>query len=113
MTPPEASIATSMASWCATASDVVRSIYSEAGDELSDTARDLRKHARASEARHALEAMLELAKSLQVLEAEAADFDANAELLNTHNGVVNLRTGELRPRTGLPHDQKRRLRLRP
>lgn len=77
------------------AADVVRGMYAEAGDGLSDRAGGLRKHAKASEAKRALDAMLELAKSLKVLEAEVGDFDADPELLNTVDGVVDLRTGEL------------------
>jgi putative DNA primase/helicase len=84
--------------------DVVRSMYSEAGDELGDAAKDLRRHAARSETKRSLDAMLSLAKSLESLEAEVSDFDADHELLNTTNGVVDLRNGDLHP-----HDPKYRM----
>ena len=77
--------------------DVVRSMYGEAGDGLTDAARDLRKHAARSETKKSLDAMLSLAQSLQSLEAEVSDFDADPDLLNTPSGVVDLRSGELHP----------------
>ena len=86
------------------ATDVVRSMYREAGDALTDEAKDLRKHAKNSESKKAVDGMFYFAKSLEALEAESADFDADAELLNTTAGVVNLRTGELHP-----HDPKYRM----
>lgn len=77
--------------------DVVRSMYTEAADGLTDTDKDLRRHAERSEAKRALDAMLDLCKSLESLEAEIEDFDADPELLNTQSGVVNLATGDLHP----------------
>jgi len=79
------------------ASDTVRSMYAEAGDALTDEAKDLRKHAARSEAKRTLDAMLDLSKSLESLEAEPEDFDANPEMLNTLSGVVDLASGDMRP----------------
>ena len=86
------------------ATDTVRSMYSEASDALSDVAKDLRKHAARSEAKRSLDAMLDLSRSLEALEAEAADFDADKELFNTMSGVVDLRSGEVHA-----HDPKYRM----
>jgi putative DNA primase/helicase len=77
------------------ATDVVRAMYREAGDKLTDEAKSLRRHAALSESKKALDAMLSLAQSLQSLEAEVSDFDADPDLLNTASGVVDLRSGEL------------------
>jgi P4 family phage/plasmid primase-like protien len=86
------------------AADVVRSIYRDAGDDMSKAADTLRKHAKDSESKRALDAMLSLAQSLEALEAEVADFDADPELLNTRSGVVDLRSGALHP-----HSPKHRM----
>jgi putative DNA primase/helicase len=79
------------------ASDTVRSMYSEAhGHDGSDKDRaEIAKHAARSEAKRALDAMLDLAKSLEVLAAESTDFDADPEMLNTLSGVVDLATGKV------------------
>lgn len=78
------------------AKETVRAIYAEAAACPDDAKRKaLADHARRSETRRALDAMLALAESEEALEAETADFDADPDLLNVRNGVVNLRTGEL------------------
>ncbi len=78
------------------AKDTVRSIYAEAAAEGDDEQRKaLVKHARGSEAKNKIEAMLELAKSEVPVSPD--ELDANPLLLNVPNGTVDLRTGELLP----------------
>ncbi len=77
------------------AKDTVRSIYAEAAAEGDDERRkSLVKHARASEAKNKIEAMLELAKSEVPVSPD--ELDPNPLLLNAPNGTIDLRTGELR-----------------
>jgi putative DNA primase/helicase len=77
------------------AKETVRSIYREASEEEDEERRKgLAKHARASESETRIRAMVELAKS--EIPASPDDLDAAAMLLNTSNGTVDLRTGELR-----------------
>jgi putative DNA primase/helicase len=77
------------------AKETVRSIYREAGDEEDEDRRKaLAKHARSSESETRIRAMVELAKS--EVPASPDEFDADAWLLNTNNGTIDLRTGELR-----------------
>ncbi|MDP8951541.1 MAG: phage/plasmid primase, P4 family, partial [Actinomycetota bacterium] len=78
------------------AKETVRSIYAEAAAEGDDEQRKaLVKHARASEAKNKIEAMLELAKSEVPVSPD--ELDAAPLLLNAPNGTVDLRTGELLP----------------
>jgi putative DNA primase/helicase len=80
------------------AKDTARSIYAEAAAAPSDKAAEkLAAWARASLSRSKLEAMIRLAQSEAAIAARPADFDANAWILNCENGVINLRTGKLRP----------------
>ena len=53
--------------------------------------------AKASQARGKLEAAVKLAESEGAVSANADQFDANPWLLNCANGVLDLRTGTLRP----------------
>src|SRR5918995_719814 len=77
------------------AKETVRSIYREASNEEDENRRKaLAKHARASESETRIRAMVELAKS--EIPASPDHFDADAWLLNTSNGTIDLRTGELR-----------------
>lgn len=77
------------------AMQTIRAIYDEAGDGLDDHCKALRAFALKSESKQAVSAMLELAKSVACLQAEGDDFDANPELFNAANGVVDLSNGEL------------------
>lgn len=80
------------------ATETVRSIYVEAAEcEEGRTRKALGSHARTSESKHAIDAMLYFASSLESLQAEVSDFDADPDLLNTRSGVVNLRTQQLSP----------------
>jgi putative DNA primase/helicase len=73
----------------------VRAMYEEAARLDADAARQaLVNHARLSEARPRLEAMVALAK--HQVTARLSDFDRNPHLLNVKNGTIDLRTGELR-----------------
>ena len=55
------------------------------------------KHARSSQSKKAIEAMLWLARSEPGIPTELTDFDADPMLLNVANGTLDLRTGELSP----------------
>lgn len=77
------------------AKETVRSIYGEAAAaEDEDRRKALAKHATASEAEGKIRAMVELAKS--EVPVSPGELDAQPWLLNTPNGTVDLRTGELR-----------------
>jgi putative DNA primase/helicase len=79
------------------ASDTVRAIYGEAGDDADDQRRKaLGQHALRSESERALTAMIELAKSRPGVPAIPQDFDRDPWLLTVANGTVDLRSGELR-----------------
>jgi putative DNA primase/helicase len=77
------------------AKETVRSIYRESSAEEDEERRKaLAKHARASESETRIRAMVELAKS--EIPASPDQFDADPWLLNTSNGTIALRTGEMR-----------------
>ncbi len=77
------------------AKQTVREIYREAADAADDeTRKALAKHAKASEAENRVQAMISLAKS--EVPIMPAALDADPWLLNTNNGTVNLKAGELR-----------------
>ncbi len=80
------------------AKETVRQIYREAADSDSeDVRKELSKWAHKSETRAAREAMVALAASEPGIAIGVADLDADPWLLNVANGVVDLRTGLLRP----------------
>lgn len=83
------------------AKDTVRSIYAEAGAVDDEGERKaLSSHARRSEARQRVEAMISLAESS--LPVRVKDLDADPWLLNCQNGTIDTRTGEV-----LAHDRER------
>jgi len=67
-------------------------------DEIKNAAdRDIRmRHAKHSQSRSAIEAMIWLARSEPGIPARLTQFDVDGWLLNVGNGTLNLRTGELR-----------------
>jgi len=76
----------------------VRGMYADAGDgESYENRTALAKHAIKSEAAARVAAMLDLARWLPGVPIQITDFDREPILLNCLNGVVNLRTGTLRP----------------
>lgn len=76
---------------------VAVSIYQEAADEKDDAQRQLlSKWARVSEAVAKRRSMKDSAYCDPQVSAEMIDFDADPLLLGVENGVVDLRTGELR-----------------
>jgi putative DNA primase/helicase len=78
------------------ASLTVRSMYMEAGQLDDHGARQtLVNHARQSEARPRLEAIVALTKHR--VTARLRDFDRDPYLLNVSNGTIDLKTGVLRP----------------
>ena len=75
----------------------VRAIYLEAGLEKDETRRQLvAKHARASEARVRIEAMVRLAETEHGIPVLTDHFDRDSYLLNCLNGTLDLKTGQLR-----------------
>jgi putative DNA primase/helicase len=77
------------------AKETVRSIYFEVAKEDDDAWRKaLRDHARRSEARTRVEAMIALARSESGIPTRPDEFDADPWLLNAENGTLDLRTGE-------------------
>ena len=80
------------------AKDTVRHIYREAADEADDSRRKaIVTHAKASEKRERLRAMIDLARSEPGIEITAPELDQYPYLLNMQNGEVDLRTGVLHP----------------
>lgn len=77
----------------ARAKETAGSIYGEVRDALDKDATF--KHAKRSQSKGAIEAMMWLARSEPGIPARLTDFDANGWLFNVANGTVNLRTGEL------------------
>jgi putative DNA primase/helicase len=77
------------------AKETVRGIYREASDaEDEERRKALAKHAAASESETRIRAMIELAKSEAPISPD--QLDADPWLLNTENGTVDLRTGQVR-----------------
>jgi putative DNA primase/helicase len=75
----------------------VRAIYSEAENAHDDNARKaIARWAMTSETRSRVEAMIALARSMPGIPVKPEELDADPWLLNVENGVINLRTGELR-----------------
>ncbi len=80
------------------AKQTAKSIYSEAAlAEDDDEAKKISKHAQSSQSCLRLTSMLSLAKSELPIPIMHESLDSEAWLLNCENGVVDLRTGELRP----------------
>lgn len=74
----------------------IRNIYKEAFEEEDEEKRKaIADHARRSESKARLEAMISLAQSFVPVLPDAMDQDE--WLFNCENGVINLKTGELRP----------------
>jgi P4 family phage/plasmid primase-like protien len=78
--------------------DMVRTLYTEAGEEEDLAKRTaIGKYARSCESRSSIEAAVHICKSLKGIPATVDDFDADRLLINAANGTIDLRTGELRP----------------
>jgi putative DNA primase/helicase len=76
----------------------VKAMYAEAAKLVDDMRRQkLAKHAHASESVSRLQGMIKLAESEAEIQAGVADFDIHPHLLCAPNGVVDLRSGKLRP----------------
>ena len=79
------------------AKETVRAIYAEAAHaEGGDTRKALANHAKSSEARSRIEAMISLARSEPGIAVTPEELDADPWALNVFNGTVDLRSGELR-----------------
>ncbi|MCL4780697.1 MAG: hypothetical protein KJ049_10930 [Gammaproteobacteria bacterium] len=68
-------------------------------DEIKNASdRDaMMRHAKKSQSKNAIDAMIYLARSEPGIFASTAEFDADPMLLNVLNGTIDLRTGTLRP----------------
>ncbi len=81
------------------AKDTVLHLYELAQRESDDQRRtQLAVHALRTENAHRLQAMVDLAKDEMGMAIEPQAFDANLMLFNVSNGVLDLKTGECRPR---------------
>jgi putative DNA primase/helicase len=82
------------------AKSVPMDLYREASKiRDADLRDDVSRHARRTESERSLKALISLAQSEEGIPASPDDFDANEWLLNTQNGIVDLRTGKLTPHT--------------
>lgn len=78
------------------AKETVLGIYAEASAELDDGRRNaLVAHAKTSQKRDCINAMMDLAKP--DLAIRPTELDSDPWLLNCQNGTINLRTGTLQP----------------
>lgn len=77
------------------AREVVRGLYSLLPDCEGDARDALFKHAKSSESRQKLEAMVKLAQHCPGIPVQASDLDSDAWLFNCQNGTLDLRTGTL------------------
>jgi putative DNA primase/helicase len=75
----------------------IRGMYTASWTLPEEAGAFLRKHAAKSESAAALKAMITLAASEHPVASAAADFDGDPWLLNTANGTLDLRAGDLRP----------------
>ena len=73
----------------------VRSIHAEADNVTdSDVAEAIEKHAKRSESRYGVEAMIVLARSQAHIPVLPSDLDRDPWLFNCENGTLDLRTGK-------------------
>jgi putative DNA primase/helicase len=85
--------------------DEIASIYvymsnvadSNERERMRKRAEALSSHMKSSESRARLDAMIALARYCEGVPVTVSQLDSDAWLLNCRNGVVNLRTGKLRP----------------
>lgn len=89
--------------WCEDAKDVrVQALAKETALHIFDEIRDatdrdaMMRHARKSQGKSSIDAMIHLARSEPGIYASLTDFDKDPYLLNLQNGTVDLRTGHVR-----------------
>jgi len=85
----------------ALAKSTVHTMYHRAQSAEAEIEEGAARHAIKSEAKRALDAMVQLARSEEGIPVLPTELDADPWLLNLQNGVLNLRTGELSK-----HDKK-------
>ena len=81
----------------ATGNEAGEKAAKERADNATKLAKDLSNHAKRCQARSQLENMVKLAASEPGIPAVPDDFDKDPWLLNVANGLLDLRTGTLRP----------------
>lgn len=74
-----------------------KKMLTDAFQKPVDDSKEERAHALASLSRKGISNMIGLAQTEKVFSAEMKQFDVNPDALCVDNGVLNLRTGELRP----------------
>ena len=80
------------------AAETVRDMYKAAGRLASaDDRKAMARHASTCEKRERLASMIVLAQNLEPVIVRVEDLDHDELLLNVDNGVLDLRTGDLRP----------------
>jgi putative DNA primase/helicase len=77
------------------AKETAKSIFAEIENAADKTA--MFRHARRSQSKASIDAMVWLARSEPGIPAAITDFDADTYAFNLGNGTLNLRTGELQP----------------
>lgn len=75
--------------------DTVKSIYAEA--RQAEDSKKTARHGINSQSASRIKAMLELASASEAFVVARSDFDTDLWSLNTHTGIVDLRSGKLRP----------------
>jgi len=77
----------------ALAKETAKSIFAEIEDAADKTA--MFRHARRSQSKASIDAMVWLARSEPGISAAITEFDSNGWVLNVGNGTIDLRTGAL------------------
>lgn len=76
--------------------ETVRGIYREAAEADGERRKTLLSHARKSETKRGIDAMVDLVKLLDGIAIRVESLDADPWLLNLSNGTVDLRDGKIR-----------------
>jgi putative DNA primase/helicase len=79
------------------AKDTALALFDEIKDALDQ--QSAYRHARKSQSKNAIEAMIWMARSESGIPIRLTEFDSDGWVLNVANGTLDLRTGELRPHT--------------
>jgi putative DNA primase/helicase len=77
------------------AKDTAEAIYNEI--RIASQRDEMYRHARKSQSRKSIEAMIWLARSEAGIPMHITDFDTDGYMFNVQNGTLNLKTGQLQP----------------